>query len=42
MDDVKAAVATVEEATKKTTRQLLNKVLTLMVKSYLPDLDATK
>ena len=42
MDNVKAAVATVEEASKKTKRQLPNKVLMPMVQSYLPKLDATK
>ena len=42
LDYVKAAVATVEEAIKKTTRQLPNKVLTPMVQSHLPKLDATK
>ena len=42
LDYVKAAVGTVEEATKKITRQLPNKVLTPMAKSYLPELDATK
>ena len=42
LDYVKAAVATVEEAVKKTTRQLPNKVLTTMVQSYLPELDTNK
>ena len=42
LDYVKAAVAKVEEAVKKTTRQLPNKVLTPMMQSYLPELNATK
>ena len=42
LDYVKSDVATVEEAVKKNTRQLPNKVLTPMVQSYLPDIDATE
>ena len=42
LDYVKSAVATVEEAVKKTTRQLPNKVLTPMVQYYLPELDTNK
>ena len=42
LDYVKSAVTTVEESVKKNTRQLPNKVLTPMVKSYLPELDATE
>ena len=42
LDYVKAAVATVKEDVKKTTRQLPNKVLTPMVQSYLPEIDATE
>ena len=42
LDYVKAAVATVEEAIKKTTRNLPKTFLTPMVQSYLPELDATE
>ena len=42
LDYVKAAVVTVKEYVKKTTRQLPNKVLTPMVQSYLPEIDATE
>ena len=41
LDYVKAAVATVEEAIKKTTRNLPKTFLTPMVQSYLPNLNAT-
>ena len=41
-DYVKSAVATVEEAVKKITKQLPNKVIIPMVQSYLLEIEATK
>jgi hypothetical protein len=41
MDYVKAAIATVEDAIKGTSRKLPNKVTTPMVLSYVPELDGS-
>ena len=42
LDYLNAAAEAVEEAVKRNTRQLPNKVLTPMVQYYLPELDATE